>query len=865
MSDTVTLPAADLASLEHLVETLEESLTDAQRVMATDDYGWQRVGDMSRDGVFSRDTIKDATRLARVMAIADPLIRRAVSLWVAYVWGQGCTTAANQEVGAEQDVNAVVQAFLDDPGNAAVFTSAQAREELERKLQTDGEFFHALVTSPLSGRVQVREVPCLEVGDIITNPEDSAQVWFYKRTFTARRMVRQGSATVTSTSTETVLYPDVTYRPATRARSIDGHEVRWDSPVVHTKVNPSGGRGTPDLYAALPWARGYKGFLEDWAGLVKALSRFAFRATAKNRAGGAAVRAKIAAAPAATDGTVGATVVTGESQTFEAIGKSGATIDSNSGRPLAAMVAAATNIPVTMLLADPGVTGARATAETLDAPFHQVINARRTLHADLIRAVLGYVVREAVRAPAGPLKGTVLRDPASGREVVALRGEQELTLTVDFPRIEKLDVKVLMDAIVAADGMDKLPPLLIARLAMLALDVDDVDEWLDQVTDDNGDFLDPTVTVGDTAAAAAAKALPATAPTPHARCDPVVAVTGDTWKVAARLRSDAAAITDAQVRAMVLAYANAWDEVAADLEDAVTDLIRGAGERKVTRAMVSRSRRLREALALIGDRLDKLAAESGAMVIGDLRSAVATATAAQDAILATQLPKDVAAHVLVSFDRAPTGALDVMLHRVTQQIHAATQPLSGEAVDVMKRELVRGLVGGTNPNETAARMVRRCQGVFEGGAARAARIARTETLDAMRSAQHLQDQANTGTLRGWQWVASLSSRTCPACWSMHGTEHPVLEPGPLGHQNCRCARVPLLKSWRELGFNVDEPADLVHDAGDAFGALPKERQVQVLGQKRWDAWDRGDYPMSSWAARRENSGWRDSYVTSPAA
>lgn len=489
--DTITLSTAEAANLEHLIDTLEESLSDAQRLLAAEDYGWQKVGDLTGEGVIGREHVKQVVALARVMAIADPLIRRAAGLHKAYVWGQGCTIAAKQEDGSEQDVNAVVQAFLDDPGNAATFTSAQARELLEHKLQTDGELFHALITSPLSGRVQVREVPCFEVDDVITNPEDAAEVWFYKRTFTARRLTAQGSATVTSSRTETLLYPDINYRPATRVRSLDGHEIRWDSPVIHTKVNPTGGRGTPDLYAALPWARGYKGFLEDWAGLVKALSRFAFRATAKNRAGAASVRSAIATRTADASGQVGQTVITGESQQFEAIGKSGATIDSNSGRPLAAMVAAGTNIPVTMLLADPGVTGARATAETLDAPFHHVINARRTLHADLIRAVLAYVIREAVRAPQGALKGTILRDAATGREVVTLRGDQPLTVTVDFPKVEKIDVKTLMDAISAADGIDKLPPLLIAKLAMLALDVDDIDDWLGQITDEQGQFIDP--------------------------------------------------------------------------------------------------------------------------------------------------------------------------------------------------------------------------------------------------------------------------------------------------------------------------------------------------------------------------------------
>ena len=54
------------------------------------------------------------------------------------------------------------------------------------------------------------------------------------------------------------------------------------------------------------------------------------------------------------------------------------------------------------------------------------------------------------------------------------------------------DVKVLMDAIDTADGMDKLPPELLARMAMQALGVEDVDGWMDKVLTDDGQFLPPS-------------------------------------------------------------------------------------------------------------------------------------------------------------------------------------------------------------------------------------------------------------------------------------------------------------------------------------------------------------------------------------
>lgn len=497
----VIITREEATQLDHHIERLEEALYDAQRMLAQDDVGWSALAGGSQGELFPRDHLRQVIRLARIMSVADPLIRRAVSLHLAFMWGGGVAISAEQETGAEQDVNAVLQDFLDDEKVQRVLSGATAHETRERALKTDGEYFLALPTSPLTGRVRPRRVPADEVRDVVTNPEDAVDVWFYERTYVQRSIqATTSSASRTVEETVTVYYPDVSYRPAQRARYLNGHPIRWDAPVVHLAANVTDqGRGIPDLYAALPWAQGYKGFLQDWAGLVKALSRLAFKISAKTGKGQSAARTAFAAAPVAGEGQVGQTVITGEGQSVEAIGKSGATIDSNSGRPLAAMVASATDVPVTMLLADPGVTGARATAETLDRPFYETIKARQSLHAGFLLTVLGYVVREAVRAPRGPLKGSVQRDPSTGDEVVVLAGDQAIDVRVEFPKLDRADVGTLMEAISKADGMDKLPPELLARLAMLALGVDDVDSWLSKIVDADGNFIPPA----DSAAATA--------------------------------------------------------------------------------------------------------------------------------------------------------------------------------------------------------------------------------------------------------------------------------------------------------------------------------------------------------------------------
>ncbi|MDN5760597.1 MAG: hypothetical protein L0H59_19090, partial [Tomitella sp.] len=351
-------------------------------------------------------------------------------------------------------------------------------------------------------------VPPEQVTDIITDPEDAATPWLYKRVYTTR-VVEQGYTGLTRTrrETRTVYYPHVDFRPLQRARTIDGHAVKWDQPVVHDAVNrPSGSRwGVPDTLAAIPWARGYKDFLEDWARLHKALATVAFRATAKTKRGAAQVREKFATVPADGSG-VGGVAVTGEGQTFEAVSKSGATIDANSSKPLAGMVAAAMDQPVTMLLADPGSTGARAVAETLDRPLELERSLRREVDADLIRSVLGHVIRESVRAPGGALKGTIRRDPNSQREIIDLSGDQQHDISVDWPPLDKVDVKTVMEALEIADGLDKVDPLTVARLVLVAIGVSDVDGELELVKDEDGNFVPPSSTVGDTVGSAAAEA-----------------------------------------------------------------------------------------------------------------------------------------------------------------------------------------------------------------------------------------------------------------------------------------------------------------------------------------------------------------------
>lgn len=489
---TPTPEPGRLATVEYQLEEAQASL-DAMASMMREDRGWQSLV-QSTDRDMTREGLREVSRYSRVMAVASPLIKRGLGLRSAYVWGSGVGVSARAD-GAEdgeQDVNAVVQAFLDDDENRAALTGAQAHDQLETALGTDGNVFVALFTNPLNGFVQPRTLDTDEITEILTDPDDKTKAQFYKREYVR---VRAGERTGRDMSSqETVYYPALGYRPRRRTPLINGSPVQWDAPVYHVRVNSAlGGKwGLPDAYAALPWARAHKEFLEDWALLTKSLSKIAWRATSK-RSAAQQMRSAFQSAEA------GGIANMGPQDTLEAVPKTGATIDAESGRPLATMVASAFGIPVTALLADPGQTGARAVAETLSLPTRLEMMGRREVWTEAYRRILGYVIDQAVLAPRGPLKGVLSTDPLTGRETVQITGVDDRTLDITWPELDETPVETLVQAIVQADSTQKLPPLETLRLLLRALGVRDVDEIVKACTDENGDWVDPNVSAGQVA------------------------------------------------------------------------------------------------------------------------------------------------------------------------------------------------------------------------------------------------------------------------------------------------------------------------------------------------------------------------------
>jgi hypothetical protein len=488
-----TVPRSEYAAVANQLEVVSESLAGLES-LAREDVGWRRLG-MEQERSFTRTGLLQIQTNCLAAAIKSPLLGRGLRIRRNYVWGEGVEIAARVDPDGDTDVNDLVQSFLDSPDYQRILGSAQAREERELNLGTAGEFF-VLAIHDGQGTVRPRLVPPSQVTDYITNPDDSTDVWFYRRDWTTNRV--QLATGRRETVQQTEWHPVLDYRPAAglRVPLIGGHVARWDQPIQHCAVNTytDAPYGLPDAYAALDWARGYAEYLNGWAGLMQALAKYAFKATVPAKRGRRTTetlsRGQAGVDPVSGDRRdVGGTVVMSPDATMAPMHSSGATIDSGSGKPLAGMVASALDVPITMLLADPGTSGARAVAETLDRPLELTTKARQSVWSDWTRALLGHVILIAVDQ--NKLSGVVVQE--GDRQRVELAGDSDGTIDITFPPIGDTDPVARLEAITAAEALGA-PPMLLVRLALEALGVEDVDEVMDDLTDDRGAFLDPRVT-----------------------------------------------------------------------------------------------------------------------------------------------------------------------------------------------------------------------------------------------------------------------------------------------------------------------------------------------------------------------------------
>ena len=142
------------------------------------------------------------------------------------------------------------------------------------------------------------------------------------------------------------------------------------------------------------------------------------------------------------------------------------------------------------------------------------------------------------------------------------------------------------------------------------------------------------------------------------------------------------------------------------------------------------------------------------------------------------------------FQKLPVNAIESFVGRsfwdgnlLDQTLFASSYP---KYMEKTKELLLTGIAKGYNPRKIA----REIRNNSTAPLWESLRLARTETINAFRSASLLQYK-ESGVVTGWEWLVSEDERTCDECMSKSGTRH-SLDEAMDEHPNGRCAQLPLI-------------------------------------------------------------------------
>lgn len=208
--------------------------------------------------------------------------------------------------------------------------------------------------------------------------------------------------------------------------------------------------------------------------------------------------------------------------------------------------------------------------------------------------------------------------------------------------------------------------------------------------------------------------------------------------------------------------------------------------------------------------------------------------------------------VTLGFNRLPRGALIHLVGALQDgtPLRRLLEELGSEAAKIVADGLVQGLALGQGAREIE-RYIRRGLG---GNMARSLRIARTEVIRAYRETTHQTFRENDDLVKGWIWRSARNERTCAACWAMDGTVH-ALDERLDDHPNGRCFEEPVMKTWRELGFEIDGPERVKESGEEAFEKLSEAQKLKILGPAKYAAYREGAIRLRDLVGRRRSAIW----------
>lgn len=289
------------------------------------------------------------------------------------------------------------------------------------------------------------------------------------------------------------------------------------------------------------------------------------------------------------------------------------------------------------------------------------------------------------------------------------------------------------------------------------------------------------------------------------------------------------------------------------LDDAISEALAQQGlANNVARRMINLLNKAdSDLMAQITKALESLPADS--FKVTRLQKVLQSAREINDAVYAklnaemTDELRDVSAydleHQTAILNTALAGVIE--LERVApQQVYAAamSQPFQGRLLkgwfstlaEEQMKAISDAIAIGYTENETISQIVTRIRGTkalnYKDGVLitkkrNAEAIVRTAISHVSSFSRTQLFKANDNVIKGLKWVSVIDGRTSLLCISRDSKIYPV-DKAPVvpAHINCRSSLVAVLKSWKEMGLDIEETSASTRASLD--GQIPEEVSYQ---------------------------------------
>ena len=370
----------DLANSDFKYEKLEESLSRLDLYL--DKQGWSQ-GTYDDEGP-SLAQVKDASKRIRELTAMNVHVKQGLKLRTNYVWQGGVhygNVPSKTDGRSKGAVN--VQERIDNPVNQRYFFGVTAREERELSCYAD--------SMPLyrgdNNDYTLRPIPVSEVSADYRNPDQTDEVWAYRRTWS-----HYPQNTVTPTTRNVWYFVNGFLGKRTNTIMFNGKSetVSQTERVFGAPVNSATGwaYGVADALAAISWAEQYRIATMSGLRMQEAMAQIWATYKTNSQAGADNASMKLGG----STGGAGQTAAIGAGNEFSPLATAGRGYDFTTLGPIISNFAAGIGVSKVAITSDPSAAGSSyGSAKTLELPEKLSALARQDYHIALDKQVLAWL------------------------------------------------------------------------------------------------------------------------------------------------------------------------------------------------------------------------------------------------------------------------------------------------------------------------------------------------------------------------------------------------------------------------------------------------------------------------------------------